>query len=205
MMKASSLCEDCEFSLLIMYKIPVDLYDGRYSRSTDQMCREDARVHLSAEEEIAAEESLSIYCKPVELYNILQRRAIRNPSFLQRCLSYQIHEKHNRRIQMTISLSETVNEGLQARFPFPLYILLGRLVSGTTVSEYSAVYRFSRACILTNFTGVEGSTQVQANFVLPEISRLQLKAKSCTLAILLVNFAGSPNSSSGTDLTKARL
>lgn len=36
---------------------------------------------------------------------------------------------------MTISLSETVNEGLQARFPFPLYILLGRLVSGTTVSE----------------------------------------------------------------------
>ncbi|KAH9647994.1 polycomb group protein EMBRYONIC FLOWER 2 [Citrus sinensis] len=184
-----------------------------YSRSTDQMCREDARVHLSAEEEIAAEESLSIYCKPVELYNILQRRAIRNPSFLQRCLSYQIHEKHNRRIQMTISLSETVNEGLQARFPFPLYILLGRLVSGTTVSElcpifemkYSAVYRFSRACILTNFTGVEGSTQVQANFVLPEISRLQLKAKSCTLAILLVNFAGSPNSSSGTDLTKARL
>ncbi|KAH9648002.1 polycomb group protein EMBRYONIC FLOWER 2 [Citrus sinensis] len=183
------------------------------SSSTDQMCREDARVHLSAEEEIAAEESLSIYCKPVELYNILQRRAIRNPSFLQRCLSYQIHEKHNRRIQMTISLSETVNEGLQARFPFPLYILLGRLVSGTTVSElcpifemkYSAVYRFSRACILTNFTGVEGSTQVQANFVLPEISRLQLKAKSCTLAILLVNFAGSPNSSSGTDLTKARL
>lgn len=36
---------------------------------------------------------------------------------------------------MTISLSETVNEGLQARFPFPLYILLGRLVAGTTVSE----------------------------------------------------------------------
>ncbi|KAH9678701.1 polycomb group protein EMBRYONIC FLOWER 2 [Citrus sinensis] len=63
------------------------------------MCREDARVHLSAEEEIAAEESLSIYCKPVELYNILQRRAIRNPSFLQRCLSYQIHEKHNRRLR----------------------------------------------------------------------------------------------------------
>lgn len=40
------------------------------------MCRQDSCVHLSAEEEIAAEESLSIYCKPVELYNILQRRAI---------------------------------------------------------------------------------------------------------------------------------
>lgn len=32
-------------------------------------------MHLSAEEEIAAEESLSICCKPVELYNVLQRRA----------------------------------------------------------------------------------------------------------------------------------
>lgn len=42
------------------------------------MCRQDSRVRMSAEEEIAAEESLSIYCKPVELYNILQRRAIRN-------------------------------------------------------------------------------------------------------------------------------
>lgn len=42
------------------------------------MCRVESRVHLSEEEEIAAEESLSLYCKPVELYNILQRRAIRN-------------------------------------------------------------------------------------------------------------------------------
>lgn len=42
------------------------------------MCRQDSRVRMSAEEEIAAEESLSIYCKPVELYNILQRRAIKN-------------------------------------------------------------------------------------------------------------------------------
>ena len=42
------------------------------------MCRQDSRVHLSAEEELAAEESLSIYCKPVELYNILQRRAVGN-------------------------------------------------------------------------------------------------------------------------------
>lgn len=40
------------------------------------MCREDSRAHLSAEEEIAAEESLTIYCKPVELYNILLRRAV---------------------------------------------------------------------------------------------------------------------------------
>ena len=45
---------------------------------SQNMCRQDSRVRLSAEEEMEAEESLSIYCKPVELYNILQRRAIRN-------------------------------------------------------------------------------------------------------------------------------
>lgn len=44
------------------------------------MCRQDSRVHLSAEEAAAAEESLSVYCKPVELYNILQRRALRHVS-----------------------------------------------------------------------------------------------------------------------------
>lgn len=46
------------------------------------MCRQDSATHLSAEEEIAAEESLSSYCKPVELYNILQRRAVRNVMYL---------------------------------------------------------------------------------------------------------------------------
>lgn len=45
------------------------------------MCCQDSSLHLSAEEEIAAEESLSIYCKPVELYNILQRRAIKNVTY----------------------------------------------------------------------------------------------------------------------------
>lgn len=48
------------------------------------MCRQESRVHLSVEEEIAAEASLSVYCKPVELYNILQRRAIRNVIFIHR-------------------------------------------------------------------------------------------------------------------------
>lgn len=44
------------------------------------MCHQESKVHLSSEEAIAAEESLSVYCKPVELYNILQRRALRNVS-----------------------------------------------------------------------------------------------------------------------------
>ncbi|KAA3458175.1 polycomb group protein EMBRYONIC FLOWER 2 isoform X1 [Gossypium australe] len=160
-----------------------------YSRSTDQMCQEDSGLNLSAEEEIAAEESLSVYCKPVELYNILQRRAIRNPLFLQRCLRYKLQAKHKRRIQMTVSVAGIVNEGVLTQTVFPLYILLARLVSDVAVAEYSAVYRFRRACILTSFTGIDDSNQAQVNFILPEINKLAMEAKSGSLAILLVSFA----------------
>ncbi|CAK7356301.1 unnamed protein product [Dovyalis caffra] len=45
------------------------------------MCLQNCGVeHLSVEEAVAADESLLIYCKPVELYNILGRRAQDNPS-----------------------------------------------------------------------------------------------------------------------------
>ncbi|MBA0757147.1 hypothetical protein Gotri_020259 [Gossypium trilobum] len=153
------------------------------------MCQEDSGLNLSAEEEIAAEESLSVYCKPVELYNILQRRAIRNPLFLQRCLRYKLQAKHKRRIQMTVSVPGIVNEGVLTQTVFPLYILLARLVSDVAVAEYSAVYRFRRACILTSFTGIDDSNQAQVNFILPEINKLAMEAKSGSLAILLVSFA----------------
>lgn len=169
------------------------------SRSGDQMCREESHVHLSPEEEVAAEESLSVYCKPVELYNILQRRAIRNPSFLQRCLLYKIQAKHKMRIQMTVSLSGTVKESGQIPCLFPLYVLLARIVSDAAVSEYSAVYRFRRACILTSFAGIEGSSQAQATFLLPEMNKLALEVNSGSLAILFVSFAGTQNSLSGVD------
>lgn len=53
-----------------------------HSRTADQMCRQQSRAQLTAEEQLAAEESFSLYCKPVELYNILQRRATRNVTFL---------------------------------------------------------------------------------------------------------------------------
>ncbi|KAG8652782.1 polycomb group protein EMBRYONIC FLOWER 2 isoform X2 [Manihot esculenta] len=176
-----------------------------YTRSTDQMCREDGRLHLSAEEEMAAEESFSIYCKPVELYNILQRRAIRNPSFLQRCLNYKIQAKHKRRIQVTISPIVTVNGSSVSCSLFPLYILLARAFSDIGISEYSAVYRFRRACVLTNFSGVEGSTQAHANFILPEINKLALEAKSGSLAILFVSFAGAQSPVHGVEITKGHL
>ncbi|BBH01589.1 VEFS-Box of polycomb protein [Prunus dulcis] len=162
-----------------------------YARSSGDMCRQDSRVRMSAEEEMAAEESLSIYCKPVEFYNILQRRAIRNPSFLQRCLSYKIEAKHKRRIQMTVSISRNEKEGVQTQNLFPLYVFLARLVPDVAVPEYSATYRFSRACMLSNSTGVDGSSQLQANFILPDINKLALEAKSGSLAILFVSFANA--------------
>ncbi|KAL0682456.1 hypothetical protein Bca4012_049303 [Brassica carinata] len=169
------------------------------SRSTDQMCNEDPRVHLSEEEKIAAEESLEAYCKPVEFYNIIQRHAIKKPLFLQRCLNYKIEAKHKSRIQMSVFLSGTTDAGVQTQKLFPLYILLARLVSPKPAAEYSAVYRFSRACILTSVLGVDGVSQAQANFLLPDLSRLALDAKSGSLAILFISFAGAQNSQFGID------
>ncbi|XVF07425.1 hypothetical protein REPUB_Repub06bG0137800 [Reevesia pubescens] len=90
---------------------------------------------------------------------------------------------------MTVSISQIVNEGVLTQSLYPLYILLARLVSDVTAAEFSAVYHFRRACILTGFTGIEGSNQAQANFIVHEITKLAMEAKSGLLAILLVSFA----------------
>lgn len=185
--------------------VPLAARQASYSRSTDPMCRQDSQVHLSAEEELAAEESLSIYCKPVELYNILQRRAVRNPLFLQRCLSYKIQVKHRRRVQMTISLPRTTAEGLQSGRVLPMYVLLARLESEVNSVEHSAEYRYSRACVLTSFMGAEDDTHSRANFILPEINKLALEAKLGSLFILLVCYAGPEKSPNGNDTTKTQL
>ncbi|KAM7504599.1 hypothetical protein LguiB_003503 [Lonicera macranthoides] len=207
------------------------------------MCRQDSRVHLSAEEEIAAEESLSIYCKPVELYNILQRRAIRNVTYFsyiyttlgtigvygyllvsipfttnklfvettripKSMLTHTYGIAHQfcirTRIQMTVSLSGAVNDGLQTQSLFPLYILLARPISSIAVAEaqHSAVYRFSRACILTSYMEAEGMNQAQAKFILPEMSKLSAEVKSGSLSILFVSCAEIASSSCGSNLIK---
>ncbi|KAL2540020.1 Polycomb group protein [Abeliophyllum distichum] len=169
--------------------IPLVDHKPAYYRSADHMCREDPCEHLSAEDQIAAEESLSIYCKPVELYNILQRRAARNPSFLQRCLQYKIQAKHKKWIQMSISLPSSVNDGPQVQNLFPLCILLVRPVNSPAVLENSSVYRFSRACFLASCTGVEGMYQDQAKFTLPEINKLSVEVESGSFIILFVSCA----------------
>jgi hypothetical protein len=53
-----------------------------YPRSADKMCLQQSRARLSPEEERIAEESFALYCKPVELYNIIQRRAIKNVNII---------------------------------------------------------------------------------------------------------------------------
>ncbi|XP_008810364.2 polycomb group protein EMF2B-like isoform X2 [Phoenix dactylifera] len=165
-----------------------------HSRTADQMCRQQSRVHLTAEEQFAAEESLSVYCKPVELYNILQRRAIQNPLLLQRCLQYKIEAKHKRRIQITVSLSGSMNAEGQKQDGLPLYVLLGRPVADVT--EHSAVYQLSRACMITTFNEYGKKDQVEASFVIPEIKKLASDARVRNLNIILVS-NGEPKGASG--------
>ncbi|KAM1990105.1 hypothetical protein ACFX15_031399 [Malus domestica] len=61
------------------------------------MCRQNSCAHVPVEEAVAIDESLLIYCKPVELYNILRSRALHNPLFLRRCLRYKIQARRRKR------------------------------------------------------------------------------------------------------------
>lgn len=121
-----------------------------------------------------------------------------------------------RRIQMTISLPSTVNDESQIQSLFPLCIMLARPVYSPAVVEVvlssgnsldlfllchsfapslsdfllmqdSAVYRFSRECILTKCTGDDAMNQDEANFILPEINKLSAEVKSGSLTILFVS------------------
>lgn len=178
--------------------IPLVTRETIQSRSGEQPCYQDSRMRLSAEEEIAAEESLSIYCKPVEFYNILQRRAIRNPLFLQRCLHYKVRARHCRRIQMSISLSETLNDQLQIQSLFPVHIMLARLRSDVPDMEHSAVYRYTKARALTTHSTEEGANVARATFILPEMNKLVKGANSESLFILFICYGGA-NASCGFD------
>ncbi|KAL1329779.1 hypothetical protein HN51_046967 [Arachis hypogaea] len=182
---------------LTMPGFPVATCETSYSRNTNQISYPDAHGHLSAEEELAAEESFAVYCKPVEFYNILRRRALRNPTFLQRCLEYKIKARQKKRIQLTALLSDTD----ETQVSFPLYICLARLASKDEDAErYSAEYRIGRVFILRDPSEVDGDTgdtHLKANFLLPDIHRLALTAKSGSLVLLFFTAVEDPNSSSG--------
>ncbi|PKA60696.1 Polycomb group protein EMBRYONIC FLOWER 2 [Apostasia shenzhenica] len=154
------------------------------SRTSGQMCRQQSRGCLTAEEELAAEESLSIYCKPVELYNILQRRAIRSPSFLQRCLRYKILAKRKKRIQVTISIPGSMNPELQPQNIFPLYLVVARPIADIALGEHAAVFGVYRTYFLSSFC--EYGKEPEASFVIPEIRKLSTSC-GANLNLILVS------------------
>ncbi|GJU49873.1 polycomb group protein embryonic flower 2-like protein isoform X4 [Tanacetum coccineum] len=170
--------------------IPLVSREANYSRDVD--IRVD---QLSEEEQREAEESLTVYCKPIELYNILQRRAAKNPLFLERCLHYKQEEKHKRRVQVSISISGAIGDGQKTQSLFPLYIMLSRQVSILKEETLRSRYRFKRVCKLTSVS----SNRVK--FILPELNKLSAEVNSGSLAILLVSCADITNPKE-IDLTK---
>ncbi|KAF9611334.1 hypothetical protein IFM89_030123 [Coptis chinensis] len=165
-----------------------------------RMCRQDSRTGLSEQEAIAAEESLSVYCKPVELYNILERRATHNPLFLQRCLKYRFEEKNKKRIKMSISLSWSMNKGVQLQSILPLYVLLVTPVSELGAGANSTVYRWRTRERMLCSSEFERRGCSKADFILPEMKTLLDQSKSGKLFILLVSCGDKRNSFFGGNL-----
>nr|CAB3493213.1 unnamed protein product [Digitaria exilis] len=86
-------------------------FTSRPSEGTDPpgtlvMCLRHSRPHLSPDEQLAAEKDFGLYCKPVEMYNIIQRRTIKNvnfilqlqPTFIQRSLIYKIQSRRKKEV-----------------------------------------------------------------------------------------------------------
>ncbi|CAN6300940.1 unnamed protein product, partial [Urochloa humidicola] len=148
------------------------------------MCLQHSRARLSPDEQLTAEKSFALYCKPVELYNIIQRRAVKNPLFIQRSLLYKIQARRKKRIQLTISLSGSTNT--QAQNIFPLYVLLARPTSNLTLEGHSPIYRFSRICSLTSFSEFENKDRTEATFIIPDLKTLST-SRACNLNIIFIS------------------
>ncbi|TVU09100.1 hypothetical protein EJB05_42541 [Eragrostis curvula] len=155
--------------------------------SQDQICRQRSRARLSPAEQAAAEDNFSaLYCKPLELYNIIQRRSITNPLFTQRSLLYKINARRKKRIQITVSLSGTTNTELQEPNIFPLYVLLARPTSNASLDGHSPIYRFSRVCLLTPSSEFGNNDNTEATFIIPDTNNLST-SHSCNLNIILIS------------------
>ncbi|PWA40888.1 polycomb group protein EMBRYONIC FLOWER 2 [Artemisia annua] len=143
---------------------------------------------FTAEEEAAAEERREVYLKPVTYYNILQDRAKVKPSFLARSLRYKLQEKHTKKVQLSVFISEAIGDKIHTQTIFPLYILLARqdpTPNGETLRSSS--YHFKKAIKLTASDGT------QAKFNLPEIKNLSAEVKDLSFSILLLTGADHTN------------
>ncbi|KAK1681705.1 hypothetical protein QYE76_042553 [Lolium multiflorum] len=143
-----------------------------YPRSADHRCGQQSRAQLSPDEELTPEECLTLYCKPVELYNIIRLRATEDPPLLQRCLSYKIDARRKKRIHISVSISGSANNELPAHCIFPLHVLFARATSNDSLDGHSPVYQFTRACLLTSFCESGDSDHTKATFTIPDLKSL---------------------------------
>ncbi|KAI5070073.1 hypothetical protein GOP47_0014416 [Adiantum capillus-veneris] len=159
----------------------------------------------------AAEESLSLYCKPIELYNIIQRRALRNPVFLQRCLRYKIDEARQRRIKLTISSLKVTVTKCDARLSNRLIleeqafqsVLLMLTTPVTSAKAGNSCFRLSQTRVLRtmslSLSAAHSKEQSSVTFLLPELKKLLLTVKRDGAVIVFITSAEINSSCSGND------
>lgn len=164
-----------------------------YTRSTEQTCGQKSRAQLSPDDELTAKESLALYCKPVELYNLIRQRAIKKPPSLQRCLRYKIDAKRKKRIQISVSISRSTHTQLPAHGIFPLHVLLARSSKDVPGEGHSPMYRFSRAFVLTSFRESGDSDHTEATFTVPNMKNLSTSQGSSVNIILVSCGRGGQN------------
>ncbi|CAM6017298.1 unnamed protein product [Sphagnum balticum] len=78
-------------------RIGIPLRNGEPITDMGGPCRNVGSRDGGPIDEKAAAKSLALYCKPVELYNIIRSRFSQRPVFLQRCLNYKICALRQRR------------------------------------------------------------------------------------------------------------
>ncbi|XP_073223943.1 polycomb group protein EMBRYONIC FLOWER 2-like isoform X2 [Cicer arietinum] len=96
-------------------------------------------------------------------------------------------------IQMSILLSRSNEESKNV---FPLYIGLARRDPNNEDADYSAVYLVSQIFTFRDPSGIGGNDQIQATFVLHDINKLAVEAKSGSLFLLFFTTEANSNSSS---------
>ncbi|XLT09974.1 hypothetical protein HN51_055767, partial [Arachis hypogaea] len=100
-----------------------------------------------------------------------------------------------------IQLTALLGDIDQTQALFPLYICLARVVSKDEDAKYSALYRIGRVFIFQDPSEVDVDTQQKANFLLPDIHRLALTAKSGSLVLLFFTAVENPNFPSGVNVS----
>ncbi|XP_006652097.1 polycomb group protein EMF2A isoform X2 [Oryza brachyantha] len=88
--------------------------------------------------------------------------------------------------EITISLPGCNNKELQAQNIFPLYVLFARPTSNVSVEGHSPIYRFSQACLITNFNDSGNNDHAEATFVIPDLETL-IATEAYGLTFILVS------------------